>query len=179
MSVDGCSASSVVGDAAQPNEKDTSQTEDILVGEIVSNESLKREMVPLYGFNCNEIFDLITEPNVEEIDEDLSIVIKPNSAFPKPWNCTQGGLVKRENDVLSGNIPFNNEVRVFLDIIFKCVQKLKQIIFNIYRKDIVFTKWEIVALKCWMMLHSHCLHGTMIMKKRRLLLISVLFTFFC
>lgn len=88
---------------------------------VVENEDVKPNLVPLYetpAMNRTEIADLITEPQVEKINDELTIMINPHSDFPMPWKATDDAIVKRENDVLSGNIAFNIEVSVSLKTYF-------------------------------------------------------------
>ena len=111
------------------------------INETVSfrDEDIKPDLVPLYetaAANRNEIVDLITELEEEEIDDDVSIFVNRSVGVPMPWKATIGhALVKRENDILSGNTPFNNEVGVFVSMLFSNVITR---FFLINRKAIVF-----------------------------------------
>lgn len=100
------------------------QTGESSINETVSlqNEDIKPDLVPLYetaAANRNEIVDLITELEEEELDDDVSIFVNRSMGVPMPLKVTTGhALVKRENDILSGSAPYNNEVGVFVLMLF-------------------------------------------------------------
>lgn len=62
----------------------------------------------------NEEEENVEAENEEEEDDIIQFEEGPDG-FPKPIPCTLDYLVKRENDPLSGNIPYNETVR-FLHI---------------------------------------------------------------
>lgn len=47
-------------------------------------------------------------------DEDVVITLVSGAVFPQPQKTDKQGLFKRENDVLSGNLPFDITVRTHL-----------------------------------------------------------------
>lgn len=58
--------------------------------------------------NANEIISLLQDEQTYTFDEiEMSFV-----RFPKPFESTCENLTKRENDSVSGNIPFNTSVRI-------------------------------------------------------------------
>lgn len=70
----------------------------------------KIEVVPLYEINNADIDFLLDEP--EELDSDDGIEIIGDGPVPQPFNATEDELIKRENDGISGSIPFNINVSV-------------------------------------------------------------------
>lgn len=90
------------------------------------NASVKLEPVVLYepySSNSNELEDVLENPVeeeciVEEIDEDLTISFYRKTGFAKPYNTNSDGLVKRENDVVSGNLPYSENVCCYLILLF-------------------------------------------------------------
>lgn len=79
----------------------------------------KSEYVPLFDIhtgNNAEIDELLEEPEVIEWDEEVTMMVG-KSGVPQPMSVTADELIKRENDQLSGNIPFNLTVGLILIII--------------------------------------------------------------
>lgn len=78
------------------------------------NVQVKAEKVPLYEIhtrNNEEINELLDEP-VEiycDNDDELTMIISKDG-LPKPFAATEDDMIKRENDPISGNIAFNEEV---------------------------------------------------------------------
>lgn len=70
---------------------------------------VKNEYVPLFNNNNAEIDQLLDEPENLSDDDDVIIIVGP-SGIPKPLPSAEKILTKRENDVISGNIPFNETV---------------------------------------------------------------------
>lgn len=69
----------------------------------------KVEMVPLHVTsteNSNEIISLL-----EESDE--TVLFENTTNFPQPMAATENSIIKRENDIVSGNIGFNETVSIF------------------------------------------------------------------
>lgn len=51
------------------------------------------------------------EYTVEKVD-DMEIIVNKKMGFAKPFGATTTGLIKRENDVISGNTPFDELVKI-------------------------------------------------------------------
>lgn len=51
------------------------------------------------------------EYTVEKVD-DMEIIVNNKMGFAKPFSATTTGLIKRENDVISGNTPFDELVKI-------------------------------------------------------------------
>lgn len=87
-------------------------TNDTQPGTSITGSIVKPEYVPLFSVHSanNEAMDQLLEEQ-EEIpcDEDVQIIVGP-SGIPQPMQVTTDDLVKRENDAMSGNIPFNTSV---------------------------------------------------------------------
>lgn len=75
---------------------------------------IKTECVPLYEIharNSSEMDELLDEPDVVYLDDDLEMVVS-ETGLPKPFLTTGEYVVKRENDAISGEFPFNIEVSI-------------------------------------------------------------------
>lgn len=75
---------------------------------------VKIEYVPLYEIharNGSEMDELLDEPEVICLSDDEEMVI-PESGLPRPMATTTDDIVKRENDAISGNVPFNIKVSI-------------------------------------------------------------------
>lgn len=59
--------------------------------------------------NIEQISELLSEPEKIVIDDDCSMTF---INFPSPFRATRDGLIKQENNVISGNIPFFPTVRL-------------------------------------------------------------------
>lgn len=75
------------------------------------NDPIKTEAIPLhepFHANDNELNELLDEEDMifEKIDDDLTIIVDSKIGIVKPLNSNVDGLIKREGDVISGNIPF-------------------------------------------------------------------------
>lgn len=95
----------------QPANEEVTNTDPLAVS--ATELHIKAERVPLYEIhngNNDEIDILLNEPDV--IDDDLEIVSMPENGVPKPFAATTDNLFKRENDLLSGQIPYNNDVSI-------------------------------------------------------------------
>lgn len=78
---------------------------------IQPNDPIKTEELPLHlpvHANNVELNEILDEEDMvtEEIDDDLTIIVDSKIGFAKPLNSNVDGLIKRQNDVVSGNIPF-------------------------------------------------------------------------
>lgn len=75
------------------------KTEPVLV--IEPPESNRKELEAL--LNDEEV--------VDELCDDMVIKYKKNVGFGKPFACNTDGLIKYENDIVSGNMPYKANVR--------------------------------------------------------------------
>lgn len=78
-------------------------------------KSESKEARPVYGFfeiNANEILSLIQKEQTYTIDDIEMSFIRFPKPFLEPIESTHGKLMKRENDIISGNIPFDTNVRI-------------------------------------------------------------------
>lgn len=99
--------------------KQTSQVKSILVnasggdsnGEnIRTDDDLKTEPVyGFYGINASEIDSLIQQPHTY-LYEDVEMSF---TTLPVPFIATKHELFKRQGDIFSGNMAFNQTVRIF------------------------------------------------------------------
>lgn len=48
----------------------------------------------------------------ERDDEPIEFVLEKGKSFPLPSNCDSEGMVKRENDIISSNLAFNENVSI-------------------------------------------------------------------
>lgn len=91
------------------------------IGEIKTELSLY--LSEIHSENSNDIDDVLDEPEVIVWGKDQDVVITVGRhGIPKPWaTTTEKFMVKREEDPMSGNIPFNvNTVSKFL--ILQCLE---------------------------------------------------------
>lgn len=74
-----------------------------------SEETMQaRNVYDLFETNASEIISLLNEKQTHKYDDiEMSYV-----RFPTPFKSTSENLIKRENDVISGNIAFNTDVRI-------------------------------------------------------------------
>lgn len=83
----------------------------------IAGAQVKVENVPLYEIhtrNSDEIDALLDEPDEVrycDSDDDLTMII-PKNGIPKPLAATSDNVIKREDDLISGSIPFNTNVSV-------------------------------------------------------------------
>lgn len=127
------------GDAAELNR---------IIGE--ANESLSPDE--------NGDLDTPVENDDYNSDDNAIIWVDLNTVFPKPAKCTEDVMPKRENDRISGNLPFSEKVSFLLStLILQDIGYSKQIlifiisyrIFIIHRKMvIVFIRWEKITFNC-------------------------------
>lgn len=126
-SVPGACASSITSKFDQTGISNQSDDESLLVQSTFESASdgavdplmnfadtrIKIETVPLYELhtdNSDEMDALFDEPDeihFDDSDDDL-IMIMPTNVALKPLGVTEDELVKRENDVLTKNVPFND-----------------------------------------------------------------------
>ncbi|XP_055309118.1 uncharacterized protein LOC129573007 [Sitodiplosis mosellana] len=69
----------------------------------------KSNVVPLFNVhdaNNDEIDQLLEEPE-EIVYEDDVVIMVGRHGLPKPMAATEDDMIKRENDQMTGNIPFN------------------------------------------------------------------------
>lgn len=77
---------------------------------------IKPELVPLYEIharNISEMNELLDEPQTIYLSDDDGEMVVPETGLPKPFGTTKENIVKRENDPITGNVPFNVEVGIF------------------------------------------------------------------
>lgn len=71
----------------------------------------KVEPVPLYeacSTNAVELNDLLDDDKViDKYDEEITFIFKRNTGYGKAMKTDDNGLVKRENDIVTGNMSYN------------------------------------------------------------------------
>lgn len=68
--------------------------------------------------NRDKLQEVLNTVFVEQIDDDITITYGNNS-FGAPFKVTAERLIKRQNDIVSGNIPYTQTVsRLILLFIF-------------------------------------------------------------
>lgn len=79
------------------------------------------ECVPVYGFydsNVEEISSALNVSSVQNTEQNhvytYDEVEMSFLKFPIPFKATDKDLVKRQNDIISGNLPFNENVKTNL-----------------------------------------------------------------
>lgn len=83
----------------------------------IKTEERSLYLSEIHSENSNDIDDVLDEPEVIVWGEDQDVVITVGRhGIPKPWaTTTEKSLIKREEDPMSGEIPFNvNPVSEFL-----------------------------------------------------------------
>lgn len=75
---------------------------------------VKPEAMPLYGINNqSDLINILDDSEtIEIIDDDMTITIG-RKGFGKPIETTTVGLIKRQNDIVTGNLAYN-EVSILL-----------------------------------------------------------------
>lgn len=99
--------------AIVPSENEAvAQNDAVSLNEITST---KMEPVPLYEANTSNVVDLddiLDDDEVVDVySNDVTIIFKRKTGIIKPMKTDSNGLVKRENDVVSGNMAYNDTVR--------------------------------------------------------------------
>lgn len=83
---------------------------------------LEPEVVLIVGpttTTINALHSVIKEPEFIKYDfDEMEIKVDSKIGFCKPFNATSEGLVKRENDIVSGNLPYNETVSK--NLLVKC-----------------------------------------------------------
>lgn len=90
----------------------TSEAAGNIVSDPIAETVVKLELVPIHQLTnsrFDEIHELLDEPEIIQVDEDCSMSFYQ---FAMPLNGTPDGLVKREDDSISGNISFTKTVSV-------------------------------------------------------------------
>lgn len=85
------------------------------------NPAIKQEIDPLQDYSVfpdDALADLLAENEIVEIDGDISMVIG-FEGIPAPFDANVDNMIKREDDIISNNIPFNLTVSVF-----QCISEL-------------------------------------------------------
>lgn len=76
--------------------------------------SIKTEFGRLYEIharNSAEIDEICDEPEVVDLSDGEEMVVS-ELGIPKPFATTEENMIKRENDSITGNIPFNVKVSI-------------------------------------------------------------------
>lgn len=75
--------------------------------------NIKTEIVPLYEHarNSAEIEELLDEPEVIDLSDGEEMIVS-EIGLPKPFGMTDENMIKRENDKITGNVPFNIKVGI-------------------------------------------------------------------
>lgn len=77
----------------------------------------KLEPVPLYvacSSNANDLRNLLEDDQIiDKYDDDITFTYERKTGYVMPLLTDSNGLVKRLNDVVSGNLPFNLTVSIF------------------------------------------------------------------
>lgn len=81
-----------------------------------SNDALKVEYVPLFeprSSNMRDVGIILLEPEYEvQIVDEMEIKFVKGQEI-KPMKSTTEGLIKREHDIVSGDVAFNQSVSIF------------------------------------------------------------------
>lgn len=99
---------------------------------IRTDDDLKIEPVyGFYGINAGEIDSLIQRPQTY-LYEDVEMFF---TTFPVPFNATKHDLFKRQGDIFSGNIAFNQTVCIFYSssYLISCIISSQNIVLNIVK----------------------------------------------
>lgn len=83
---------------------------EVLATNVSDDTTDTKPIVPIHQYeleNADEIISVLEESHEEIYDDD---VLMTYIKFPMPVPSTTKGLMKREGDVVSGNLPFNNSV---------------------------------------------------------------------
>lgn len=98
------------------------QNRDDMTNEVPDEEDMKPEMPSemlsiqeISNTNLNKILPLLNEPETCVIDEEADEeCVMSYTQFAMPWKATEDGLIKREIDAISGNMPFFNTVNIMI-----------------------------------------------------------------
>lgn len=152
-------SSHVHTDDIEPTETATSYNKEVVPTASTSSDmgkssqtqscnSVKSESVVLLFEPCSAnnvaLNNLLDEEDevIDEYDEDVTIILSRKTGFAKPFNTNNDGLVKRENDTVSGNLPFNETVSklhfIFQNVI-TCGKELRYTILK--KREILFWKY--------------------------------------
>lgn len=74
---------------------------------------VKTECIPVYGFynsNIEEISSVLEVSSEQTHTCTYDDIEMSFEKFPIPFKATERELIKRQNDVISGNLPFNENV---------------------------------------------------------------------
>lgn len=89
----------------------------------VSSTEEEKYFVPLIEPGADryiEIMDLLEDKEIVVVNDEITITID-SGGMPQPIKTTMDGLIKREDDMVSSDIPFNVTVfnnHFFIRIIF-------------------------------------------------------------
>lgn len=82
-----------------------------------------------------EILDLLKDKEIVVVSDDVTITLD-SSGMPQPMKMTTDGLIKREADIISSDIPFNVTVCNKLILIFFRVNRFLTSKFSILNTEI-------------------------------------------
>lgn len=107
------------------NETVVDNQSDVTLGNTNAIDPIKPEPCLLFepvSRNIIELDDLLTGDIIDEYDDDVVITIS-KKGFGKPIKVTSEGLIKHENDLVSGDMPFSETVSVNCEFIrsFGCL----------------------------------------------------------
>lgn len=122
------------------------------------NPVIKQEIDPLQDYSVfpdDALAVLLAENETVEIDDDISMVIG-FEGIPAPFVANVDNMIKREDDPISNNIPFNLTVSIF-----QCVCKLLKLkayffqkkfgrSYKVGEKMVIFPKKMVLQLTNWM-----------------------------
>lgn len=98
--------------AAPTSVNSTGTTENLLA--IIPKPEIILTVEPC-AVNASAVNELISEDSytIEE-EDDMLIMFNTQIGFGRPFGATSSALIKRENDLVSGNVPFDELVKTFL-----------------------------------------------------------------
>lgn len=97
-------------------------TNSLSISSVAESSAAKSEPVPLYeacSSNDIELQDILDDTEViDKYDEEVTFIINRKTGYAKPLKTDSNGLVKRENDIVTGDVPYNDTVSfIFLYIL--------------------------------------------------------------
>lgn len=85
------------------SEKEFDTHGDNLLGDDISQ-------IEIQNTDENATHNAVRDDDID--DEPIEFVLDHGKSFPMPSNCDAEGMVKRENDIISGNLSFNENVSI-------------------------------------------------------------------
>lgn len=92
--------------------------------------------------NRKQLNDLLETAVIEEVDDEMTIIVG-SKGFGAPFQTTAENLIKRENDPISGNVPYNNTVSNFIYMNMILSNSNIKFTFSIHRKLGVCIRWAV------------------------------------